>query len=97
MGDIDVVVGTFPDCSNARAAADQIASSLQLDPDRLSTERLRVVGDTRAGKRVVLVAWVPVEERRRTRELIWQHHGRQVPLDWLSGRQDLVAPETFPP
>jgi hypothetical protein len=97
MGGIDVVVGTFPSCSMARAAAEHIASLLHLDSDLLWTERVRVPGDRRGKKRVVLVAWVPVEERTRTRELIWRHHGRQVPLDWLSGRQEQVSPETFPP
>lgn len=97
MGDIDVVAGTFSSCSEAQAAAADIASLLNLDTDLVWTERLRVQGDRRGMKRVVLMAWVPVEVRTRARELIWRHDGRQVPFDWLSGRQDLVAPETFPP
>jgi hypothetical protein len=97
MGDIDVIVGTFPSCSMARAAAEDIASVLHLDSDLISTERVRVPGDRRGRTRVVLVAWVPVDERKRTRELIWRHHGRQVPFDWLSGRQERISPETFPP
>ena len=96
MDAIDVVVGTFPTTSEARAAAVEIASVLHLDGDLLSTERVRIPGDERGAKRVVLVAWVPTEGRERARDLIWRHHGRQAPLDWLAGRQDRVLPETFP-
>jgi hypothetical protein len=97
MGDIDVIVGTFPSSSMARAAAERITSLLHLDGDLLWTERVHVPGDRRGTTRAVLVAWVPVEERTRARDLIWRHHGRQAPLDWLSGRQEQVSPETFTP
>ena len=96
MDTIDVVVGTFPTTPEARAAAAEIASVLQLDGDLLSTERVRIAGDPRGVRRVVLVAWVPIKVREQARDLIWRHHGRQVPFDWLAGRQERVSPETFP-
>lgn len=92
MNDMDVVVGTFLTTADARAAAAAIASTLRVDEDLLSLERVRIRGDERGRKRVVLVASVAARERRRARDIIWQHQGRQVPFDWLSSQQD----KTFP-
>lgn len=93
---MDVVAAIFVDDSSAVAAARELAWALELDDAMVTVEHVDASAADHAGAPVV-IAYVPGDRSSRAREVISNHSGRHVPLDWIQGASELVVPETFPP
>ncbi len=93
---VDCVVGVFEDLTDAERAALEVILELRVDATGVVHEAIPIEMEEQPGERVALVACVPVGARREARSIIWRHHGRQVPFDWLATQQDAAMPESVP-